>query len=159
MDRIELENGSVIETIDNAGDSIRSKRGQEYFKKIEEIYIKQLLEETINCYSTSSTKAFTLDDFQKAIDNLSQLPPVANKIEIGTFALNVLLEKIPTIDNTKFKELPNTMYGLPIEIYEGYDLKFNQMRVKYSNGESKVIDVFEYNCDNSMYKYIFREDI
>jgi hypothetical protein len=105
---------------------------------------------------TSMSKPITLDDLDKLAEKLNQLPPVANKIEIGTFALKVLLEKIPTIDNTKFKSYPNTMYGLPIEIYEGYDFKFNQMRVKFSNGESKIIDVFTCNDNVNIYNEIFR---
>ena len=34
MDRIELENGSIIESIDNIGENTRSKRGQEQVDKI-----------------------------------------------------------------------------------------------------------------------------
>lgn len=108
------------------------------------------------CTSTNS-KGFTLDDMYKAMEQLKKLPPTPIEIEIGQYALNVLLEQIPKIDNTKYIGNPNTMYGLPITLYDGYEFEFNQMRIKYSNGDSKILDVFKWEINrDDLYKNIFK---
>lgn len=150
--KIEFENGSSIESIENIGEVTRSKRGQEYFKKIEEIYFKQLSEGDINFCTSSTTKEFTIEDINNALDKLNQLPPSPTGIEIGSkIALDILLKYIPT---TKETEGISFINGISVSIVEGTDLKFNQMRLKYSDGTNKVVDVFTWN-DKIVYTDIF----
>jgi hypothetical protein len=161
-DKIEFENGSVIKSIDNCGENIRSKRGQEQIEDLKmqclyEKFTQDILSNASKCTSINS-KAFTLDDLTKVIEKLEKLPPVPVSIEIYPIVWELLKSKLNTYiihDRNKISSL----FGINIVLYQGDEIKFNQMRVKYNNGESKVIDVFDYNCDyDSMYKYIFRED-
>jgi hypothetical protein len=222
MNKLEFENGSVIESIDNKDKNTISKRGQEQLNKViltkkdrleayekifcdDEDYINSFLNKDkypINTYidkeekkpffegykppyyfksdeeidpdilskaiydsmkdytkcTSMSSKAFTLDDLTKAMEKLEKLPPTPTKIEIGKYALNVLLEQIPKIDNTKYIGLPNMMYGLPIILYDGFEFNFNQARIKYNDGSSKILDVFKYDINTDLYKNIFREE-
>jgi hypothetical protein len=140
-----------------------------YFKNttedLTESQIQVLISKTIltgkdkfsSCTSLSS-KGFTLDDLEKAMEQLKKLPPVPVEIEIGRIAWEILASQL-NIHMIHDSSKISTLFGVRIVSYEGNEIKFNQMKVKYNNGESKVIDVFEYNCDyDSMYKYIFKED-
>jgi hypothetical protein len=110
------------------------------------------------CTSMSS-KGFALDDLTKAMEQLEKLPPVPVEMEIGRIAWEVLNSKL-NIHMIHDRSKISSLFGINIVLYEGDEIKFNQMRVKYNNGDSKVIDVFEYNCNyDSMYKYIFREEL
>ena len=170
MDKIEFENGSIIESIDNIGQTIRGKirgtyidteehkpffegyRPNYYFKtepeELTESQIKDILSKAIftgkdifaSCDSMS--KPITLDDLEKLAEKLNQLPPSPTGIEIGSkFALDILLKYIPTTKETKEISFIN---GISVSIVEGTDLKFNQMNLKYSDGSSKVMDVFNW---------------
>lgn len=140
-----------------------------YFNKgsedLSETQIKDLISKAIftgkgkfeNCTSISS-KGFTLDDIHKAMEQLEKLPPAPVEIEIGKTAWLILANQLNVHmihDSSKI----STLFGVSIVFYEGDEIKFNQMRVKYNNGDSKVIDVFEYNCNfDFIYKNIFEED-
>lgn len=137
-----------------------------YFNKesedLTESQIKDLISKAIitgkdkfaSCTSLSS-KGFTLDDLNKAIEQLEKLPLSPIEIEISYTALQVLLGKIPTIKDIKGI---NMMYGIPVSIVEGGDFKFNQMKIKYSDGNSKIIDVFTWNDNINIYDIVDKED-
>jgi hypothetical protein len=133
-----------------------------YFKtneeKVDNNILSKIINESVNQipeYTSASSKGFTLEDMYKAMEQLEKLPPVPIEIEIGKIAwliLNNQLNIHMIHDSSKI----NTLFGINIVFYEGDEIKFNQMRVKYSNGDSKIIDVFEYNCD---YDYIYKNII
>lgn len=136
-----------------------------YFKNTNEEIEPDILSKAIydsmkdceKCTSMSS-KGFTLDDLTKAMEQLEKLLPVPIEIEISRIAWEVLSSKL-NIHMIHDSSKINILFGIRIVLYTGDEIKFNQMKIKYNNGDSKVIDVFEYNCDkDSMYKYIFRED-
>lgn len=175
MDKIEFKNGSIIESIET-NNNIRSKRGQDLLNKLlKDLYNKtdkelmqELKEDGIEytyvgiddyakCTSTSS-RGFTLDDVYKAMEQLEKLPPIPVEIEIGFIAWEILKNQLNihvVHDMNKY----NTLFGINIVLYKGDEIKFNQIKVKYNNNESKIIDIFEWNCDyENLYKVIYRED-
>ena len=116
-----------------------------------------LFEDNITCTSASS-KPITLDDLDKLAEKLNQLPPVPIEIEISQLAWNVLSSQL-NIHMVHNSSKISTLFGIRIVSYEGNEIKFNQMRVNYNNGTSKVIDVFEYDCNYAcIYKNIFEDD-
>ena len=62
-----------------------------------------------------------------------------------------LLKHIPITKETKDISFIN---GISVSIVEGTDLKFNQMKLKYSDGTNKVMDIFTWN-DKIVYTDIF----
>jgi len=174
MDKIEFENGSIIESIDNIGQTIRGKirgtyidteehksffegyRPNYYFKTEPKDLTESILvgkDKYASCNSISNP--ITLDDLEKWAEKLNQLPPSPTGIEIGSkIALDILLKHIPITKKTKGISLIN---GISVSIVEGTDLKFNQMKLKYSDGSNKVMDVFSCN-DKMTYKNIFDKE-
>lgn len=109
-------------------------------------------------YTSVNSKGFTLEDLNKAMERLEKLPPVPIEIEIGQIAWDILVSQL-NIHMVHDSSKISTLFGISIVFYEGDEIKFNQMRVKYNNGDSKVIDVFEYNCNyDFVYKNIFKEE-
>jgi hypothetical protein len=77
MNKIEFENGSVIKSLDNCEENIRSKRGQEQIEDLKmqclyEKFTQDILSNVSKCTSISS-KAFTLDDLTKAIEKQEKI--------------------------------------------------------------------------------------
>lgn len=145
-------NYTYIETEDKKKPFFEGYKPNYYFKteteKLTESQIQDILSKAIltgkdhfaNC--TSMSKPITLDDLELLAEKSNHLPPSPTGIEIGSkFALDILLKHIPTTKETKDISFIN---GISVSIVEGTDLKFNQMKLKYSNGSDKVMDVFNW---------------
>jgi hypothetical protein len=132
-----------------------------YFKtNDEELNIEKLIKDIGNTYTSSiSSKGFTLDDMYKAMEQLEKLPPAPIEIEMNSICFNILCDVFKA-NKIQSKESINTLYGIKISIVEySNDYKFNQMKIKYNNGNNKIIDVFNINCDKeNLYKVLYREE-
>lgn len=160
-------NHTYIETEDKKKPFFEGYKPNGYFntesENLTETQIQNLISKAIltgkdkfaSC--TSMSKPITLDDLDKLTEKLNQLPPVPIEIEIGKIAWLILSNQL-NIDIKYDRDKINKLFGVNIVIYQGNDIKFNQMKVKYNNGDSKVINVFEYNCNDFIYKNIFEED-
>lgn len=99
---------------------------------------QELLE---NNSTSASTMSFNCseDQFIKAMVYIKSLPPIAVKIEIfpqGYFAIK---------DKITHMEFGGLRYNnIPLEIIFVDDkLKYNQARIIYNDGSSKIIDILE----------------
>lgn len=158
-------NHTYIETEDKKKPFFEGYKPNYYFKNayedLTEEQIKDILSKAIltgkdkfaSCDSLS--KPITLDDLEELAEKLIQLPPSPIEMEVGSkFTFDILFKNVPTTKEVKGINLIN---GISVSIVEGTDLKFNQMKMKYSDGSDKVIDVFTWN-DKINYDYLFNKE-
>lgn len=106
--------------------------------------------------STSSFGSkFSLEQFEKAIEKIKKLPPIVIRIEVfpqGYMHINYIFKEFIFKDTERvegnklynYSSHPALYNGIDIAIVEeDYELKFNQGRLIYNDGSSKIIDIFE----------------
>ena len=91
--------------------------------------------------TTIEDNPFTINDFVKLSKKISDMKPIAISIEMSLNGYWKIKNNINCISE-EFKKECNTLFGVNmIIVHNDEELKYNQGRIKFSNGDKKIINI------------------
>jgi len=110
-----------------------------------------------NIPPTTYANPFTIEDLQRLIDYVpDNLPPIATEIHVSLEGYNVIMKNVSILDDFRREELSkehgymSVVSGVKIIVKEYGEMFVNQAKVIYSDGSSKVIDIYERSIKEPM---------